>query len=171
VPAVRLARITTGLARALDRDAAGFEAQVGSRLGDQARLVAEVMDQTLAMPATGRDDQPWGGHLAVDDALGVIVGTCAFKSWPTSDGEVEIAYFTFPAFEGRGYATAMAMLLLAIAEADGTVQQVVAHTLPERNASARVLEKVGLQCLGAVIDPEDGRIWRWARVCSLPGNK
>ncbi|MGH7631966.1 MAG: hypothetical protein ACREOF_21740 [Gemmatimonadales bacterium] len=30
-----------------------------------------------------------------------------------------------------------------------------------RNASARVLEKLGFRRLGEVIDPEDGPVWRW----------
>lgn len=58
--------------------------------------------------------------------IGVAVGTCGFKSSP-DQGRVEIAYFTFPDFEGRGLATAMAGELLAIAigsvehPEDGTV--------------------------------------------------
>jgi hypothetical protein len=38
---------------------------------------------------------------------------CAFKGAP-ADAAAETAYFTFPAFEARGYATARAGALLAI---------------------------------------------------------
>jgi len=41
------------------------------------------------------------------------------------------------------------------------VLRVIAHTLPETNASTRVLEKVGMNFVGEVIDPDDGRVWRW----------
>ncbi|MGB9156079.1 MAG: GNAT family N-acetyltransferase, partial [Chthoniobacterales bacterium] len=44
-----------------------------------------------------------------------IVGTCAFRSPPRSGG-VEIAYFTFPEFEGRGFATETARHLIQIAK-------------------------------------------------------
>ena len=50
----------------------------------------------------GVPDMPWAGYLAEEN--GSLVGTCAFKAPPDSRG-VEIAYFTFPQFEGRGVAT------------------------------------------------------------------
>jgi RimJ/RimL family protein N-acetyltransferase len=89
------------------------------------------------------------------------VGTCAFKGPPDGQGEVEVAYFTFPTHEGRGYATAMARALCDRAAASAGVRCVRAHTLPERNASVRVLEKLGFRRAGDVQDPEDGPVWRW----------
>jgi RimJ/RimL family protein N-acetyltransferase len=74
---------------------------------------------------------------------------------------VEIAYFTFPAFEGRGFATAMAAALVERAWAAGAAA-VVAHTLPTPNASNHLLGKLGFQLAGTVEDPEDGAVWRWA---------
>ena len=41
------------------------------------------------------------------------------------------------------------------------MKQVLAHTLPEINASGRVLGKIGMANIGEVLDPEDGRVWRW----------
>jgi RimJ/RimL family protein N-acetyltransferase len=64
-------------------------------------------------------------------------------------------------FEGQGYGTKMAEKLIAIAAASPEVCRVIAHTLPERNASTRILEKVGMKLVGEVNDPEDGRVWRW----------
>jgi RimJ/RimL family protein N-acetyltransferase len=43
------------------------------------------------------------------------------------------------------------------------VRRAIAHTLPEANASGRVLAKCGLRFVGEVIDPEDGSVWRWER--------
>ena len=77
---------------------------------------------------------------------------------------MEVAYFTFPGEEGRGIASAMAAALVQVARAGGPEVAVVrAHTLPERNASCRVLEKAAFQHVGTVIDPEDGPVWRWER--------
>jgi [ribosomal protein S5]-alanine N-acetyltransferase len=56
--------------------------------------------------------EPWIGYLAVEG--GVVVGTCAFTSPPVSE-TVEIAYFTFPQFEGHGVATRMARRLMSMA--------------------------------------------------------
>ena len=77
---------------------------------------------------------------------------------------VEVAYFTFPGEEGRGIASAMAFALVQLAQAAATgASTLCAHTLPERNASCRVLEKAGFVHVGTVVDPEDGPIWRWER--------
>lgn len=157
---VRLIGIDQALAQVLAEGGAAFAAHYAARLGENGALVRDVVRQTLAMLAAAPREAPWGGYLAVDKDGGQVVGTCAFKTGPR-DGRVEMAYFTFPPFEGQGFATAMARELLAIAAAAPDVQAVVAHTLPERNASTRVLEKLGLRCAGEVIDPEDGRVWRW----------
>ena len=103
---------------------------------------------------------------AVDIATRELVGSCAFKSSPTPDGNVEIAYFTYPPFEGKGYATEMARALVALALKSGVVRTIVAHTLPETNASTRVLQKTGMTFVGEVIDPDDGRVWRWELAAS-----
>lgn len=36
-----------------------------------------------------------------------------------------------------------------------------AHTLPEVNASTRVLEKCGFRHAAEIHDPVDGPVWRW----------
>lgn len=107
---------------------------------------------------------PWLGYLAIEGANNQVVGTGGFKGNPNAAGEVEIAYGTFKSHEGRGVATATARQLTAIALGDPAIHRVLAHTLPERNASCRVLEKAGYQLAGEVIDPEDGRVWRWERM-------
>ena len=105
---------------------------------------------------------PWHGYLAVESEGSLLVGICAFKGKPNEGGEVEIAYGTVPGFESRGYATRAAKALVEIAFRSSAVRRVIAHTLPEPNASTRVLRKAGLDFVGEVIDPEDGRVWRWA---------
>jgi RimJ/RimL family protein N-acetyltransferase len=102
---------------------------------------------------------PWIAYLAVLDRQ--VVGTCAFKS-PPLDGRVEIAYFTLPSFEGRGIATEMARRLTAIAKANADRPEVFAQTLPNENASTRILTKLGFTRLGTVLHPEDGEVWEWA---------
>lgn len=159
--AIGLIHIDSELADALDRGAADFEARYGVRLAGADDLVREVVRQTLAFLPTADDEPVWSGFLAVDGIDGDVVGTCAFKGPPAPDGSVEIAYYTFPHLERRGFGTAMAAKLVEIALTSGAVRRVIAHTLPERNASTRILEKIGMRFAGEVIDPEDGAVWRW----------
>lgn len=123
---------------------------------------AEVSPQWLALlddPAAAK----WTlGFAIVERASGDPVGNCGFKG-PPVDGMVEIAYGVSPEFEGRGYATEAAGALANHAAGVEEVRLVRAHTRPGPNASTRVLEKCGFRCLGEVIDPEDGLVWRWER--------
>ncbi|MSP78826.1 MAG: HAD family hydrolase [Dehalococcoidia bacterium] len=96
------------------------------------------------------------------------MGTCGFKARPDADGSVEIAYFTFPQMEGRGYGIAMAETLIALVENAGTVH---AHTLRQRNASTSILQKAGMRFVGNVNDPEDGVVWRWERAVKKQSGK
>jgi RimJ/RimL family protein N-acetyltransferase len=126
-----------------------------------AQLVHQRFGRTLTAAPASIDKLQWGGYFVVDAETREVVGSCGFKGQPTADGMVEIAYFTYPDFEGMGYATAMAMKLVELAATTTTLKQIIAHTLPEENASTRVLEKVGMSFVGEVIDPDDGCVWRW----------
>jgi RimJ/RimL family protein N-acetyltransferase len=75
----------------------------------------------------------------------------------------EIAYGVNPEYQGKGYATEAAAALVSYALGTGQARVVRAHTLPEPNASTRVLSKCGFRQVGEVIDPEDGLVWRWER--------
>jgi len=104
---------------------------------------------------------PWVCYLAVVGSK--CVGTCGFTK-PPKDGQVEIAYFTFPENEGRGVATKMAKRLVEIAlNARMEGLQIIAHTLPTRSASTCILEKVGFVCDGELEHEEDGKVWKWVR--------
>jgi [ribosomal protein S5]-alanine N-acetyltransferase len=103
-------------------------------------------------------DPPWIGYLVVDG--GQCVGTCAFKCAPV-DGRVELAYFTFPGHEGRGLATRMCCELVKMARTAEPDVTIAAQTLPEHDASTRVLEKAGFRWHSELEHPEDGRVWEW----------
>jgi len=147
---------------AADPEAFANEHAPALRIEDD--LLRGVAHQTLALfQRTGVTTQPWSGFLAVDRSSNTIVGTCTFVAPPDDDGVVEIAYFTFPGFEGMGVASAMAAGLIQRATSGLGVRTIRAYTLPEKNASTRVLEKLGFDCLGNVVHLEDGPVWRWER--------
>jgi RimJ/RimL family protein N-acetyltransferase len=158
---ISLLTIDKSLDQVLKRGAEEFAASFGTQLGNSETLVHEIVEQTVAMMVAVPREPPWGGYLTVDADSAMVVGTCGFKSGPSADGSVEIAYFTFPEFEGQGFATAMAEKLIALALASPGARHIIAHTLPEPNASGRILTKVGMQWLGEAHDPEDGKVWRW----------
>ena len=122
-----------------------------------SEFLAGLCEATLSLSPDREPVFPWAGYLAEEN--GTFVGTCAFKSAPRN-GKVEIAYFTFPGHEGRGVATWMAMQLVALAK-HPDVTQVTAQTLKERNASTRILEKLGFDVIGTAIDEEVGEVWEW----------
>jgi len=103
---------------------------------------------------------PWVFYMAFLDSE--CVGTCGFKSAPKNN-RVEIAYFTFPEFEKRGVATAMATLLIEQATKAnvGLGLMIFVQTMPEQNASTAILQKLGFTCIGAVNHPQDGKVWEW----------
>jgi quercetin dioxygenase-like cupin family protein len=103
--------------------------------------------------------RPWIGYLVEVD--GNVVGTCGFKS-PPQDDRVEIAYFTFPGNEGRGFATQMARKLIQIAQAANDHVEIVAQTLPEENASTAILQKLGFIQTATAHDPEVGNVLEWS---------
>jgi RimJ/RimL family protein N-acetyltransferase len=158
---VQLVRLDPVLERTLASDTEYKNALVHDDWALVADAVHRVIGRTLAVSPVSVDELHWAGYFVVDQETREVVGSCAFKTAPSDAGAVEIAYFTYPGFEDRGYATQMARKLVQLASSSSTVQRVIAHTLPETNASTRVLEKVGMSFVGEVIDPEDGRVWRW----------
>lgn len=107
---------------------------------------------------------PWTyGFAVVHRESRSVVGNAGFKGPPDEQGMVEIAYGIVPDYEGRGYATEAAALLVRFASGNSEVRLIRAHTLPTTNASTRVLTKCGFDKIGEVVDPDDGLVWRWER--------
>src|SRR5690242_404626 len=87
--------------------------------GSLPGVASEVSRATAEHYARAGFEEPWIGYFAL--AGETVVGTCGYKAKP-QDGRVEIAYFTFPEYEGCGYASAMGARLVAIArERDSSV--------------------------------------------------
>ncbi len=144
-----------------------FEELAGLGPADELRgfyVSGEVSPHWIdALRAAGGPD-PWRhGFFIVERDGQAVIGSAGFKGPPDASGMVEIAYGIVPSRQGRGYATEAAGALLRFAAADDRVRLVRAHTLPEGNASTRVLTKCGFVHVGEVVDPEDGLVWRWER--------
>lgn len=126
--------------------------------------LAEIVRATLDLYQRCGFQPPWIGYVGREE--GVYVGGCGFAA-PPRDGEVEIAYFTFPEHEGKGVATRMASELLRMTRPHaGPGLCYVAHTLPQEGASTAILRKLGFQWVGSIQHPEDGVVWKWREVKS-----
>ena len=154
---MRLIPLTRELAAALTRgDFAGLRRPLGDsepHVREVAKAYGEFYDRVPSSP-------PWIGYFAEDETTRTIVGSCGYKG-NCRDGVVEIAYFSFPAFERRGFATQMARLLNDLAWQHRDVRIIRAHTLQAENASVRIMRRLEFTWLGTVEDPDDGPVWRW----------
>ena len=124
----------------------------------------QLSDDWLVQVRASSPADPWiHGFSMVHRATGILVGTCGFKGPPAADGVVELAYGVDAPHQGKGYATEATDALVNFAFDSGRVRVVRAHTLPEANASTRVLTKCEFRYIGEVMDSDDGLVWRWER--------
>ncbi len=127
-------------------------------VGPLPEIAQSVCSTTAVMYEVSGFAPPWVAYLAVLD--GIVVGTCAFKT-PPVDGRVEIAYFTFREYEGKGIATEMARELVRMAREAAPDIIIAAQTLPQPGASPAILHKLGFVLVGTVEHPDDGEVWEW----------
>jgi ribosomal-protein-alanine N-acetyltransferase len=157
---LELIQFTTDHIIALRSGSVAFQKLVGYPWAEGLEAVAEgysKMFEKVTLPP----DEWLLGFQVILPAEQKVIGCCGYKGPPDENGMVEIAYVTAPAYRGNGYATEAAQALIRYAFESRAITIVRAHTLPEPNASTRILAKCGLRNIGEVIDPEDGRIWRW----------
>jgi len=124
----------------------------------------EVSPDWLARLRVGISADPWQfGFAVVHTEQSVVIGNVGFTGPPDGEGVVEIAYGIVPDYQGKGLATEAARAALMFALSDLKVRKIVAHTLPQTNASTRVLEKLGFARAGEAVDPQAGPVWKWER--------
>ena len=133
---------------------------LGCEVAEGWDVFPEALPQTRDAVAADPGSTRWGTRLFVLDEPRTLVGWGGFKGAP-GDGAVEIGYAIAPGWEGRGLATAAVRELLREAFAAPEVSAVIAHTLAERNASVRVLEKSRFVHEAEVPDDEVGKTWRY----------
>ncbi|HKS29204.1 MAG TPA: GNAT family N-acetyltransferase [Pyrinomonadaceae bacterium] len=104
----------------------------------------------------------WWTYLFIHGADNALIGLGGFKGEADADGIVEIGYSLAPGYRGQGLATEASRGMIAYAFSHAHVREVIAHTLPEKNPSTRVLERVGMKRDGVGQDPDEGEVWRWS---------
>ncbi|MEZ5174524.1 MAG: GNAT family N-acetyltransferase [Bacteroidia bacterium] len=101
---------------------------------------------------------PWVGYFIYID--NEVVGSCGFTGKPENDS-VEIAYWTFPEFEGKGIASMACSQLIDIALRHKSDIKILAKTEPTENASTKILKKNGFIFHSISHDDEIGEAWLW----------
>jgi ribosomal-protein-alanine N-acetyltransferase len=148
-------------------------------LHDEQRLASllqvKLAEDWLGFPAAREAMQPsyehlkshpsdlnWWTYLFIHTPDRTLIGLGGFKGEPNEEGIVEIGYEIAPTFRRRGLAMEAARGMIRHAFSHPQINRVDACTMPERNASTGVLEKVGMKHVEIVNDPEDGEVWRWS---------
>jgi [ribosomal protein S5]-alanine N-acetyltransferase len=120
----------------------------------------EALRPTRAALGDRSRDTTSGPRFFVTSDPPELVGWGGFKG-PPRNGVVELGYEIAESRRERGLATAAVRAMVAEAFADKRVDAVIAHTLAERNASNRVLEKAGFRFDGEARE-DDTPVWRYS---------
>jgi RimJ/RimL family protein N-acetyltransferase len=156
-PEVTLVAASVAHLEALQADRSELGRLLGGPVPDGWPQFPEATGFTLDRLREHPDQAGWWMHFFLSG--GVLVGSGGFVG-PPQNGVVEFGYEIAPAFRGRGLGRAAARAMIERAFAAG-VTTVVAHTLPDLNPSARLLQGLGFVRGEPIEHPEDGTIWPW----------
>ncbi len=104
-------------------------------------------------------EKPWIGYFTTLEN-NEIIGVAGFKGKP-KNGKVEISYGTFKNYQQQGIGTELCHQLVLLSLQKDKKVKITARTLPENNASTRILKKNGFKFSGPVWDEDDGNVWEW----------
>lgn len=158
-----MTRLVRADARLLDAAIAGDDAlakPLGHGVAPGWATFRQALEPLRDVLAADPERVDWGTRLFVSEDPPELVGWGGFKG-PPDDGVVELGYEIAEERRGRGLATAAVLAMLGEAFADGRVSEVIAHTLAERNASNRVLEKAGFG-FDRQVEQEGMPVWRYS---------
>jgi ribosomal-protein-alanine N-acetyltransferase len=158
-------RLIPGTREILDKAISGNH-ELGQLLNVQippnwTEFGVEPLKYTLNLILKDKEEIGWVTYFPIHKQDNTLIGSCGYKGKPTEKGEVEIGYEIAPDYRKKGYATEITQGLISHAFADQRVKTIIAHTLPEENASTKILTKFKFIKVGEIHDPEDGNIWKW----------
>jgi [ribosomal protein S5]-alanine N-acetyltransferase len=146
---------------ALLRDRKELASLLNATVPESWPVFPESMTQAYKWMKSDPSLRGWGTYLFVHAIERVLIGEGGFKGQADERGMVEIGYAIIPEYRRRGLATEAAQGMTRYAFSHPHVKVVDAHTLPERNPSTKVLEKLGMRYVGTASDPDEGEVWHW----------
>ena len=137
------------------------------RIGDECDLSAEFALMRLRQLQAEADAEQWLLRAIVRKADRLMIGHIGFHTTPSPDylvgyapGGVEIGYCVYEPFRRNGFAYEAASALMAWANSQHGVTDIVASIAPDNAASLALLQKLGSQWavrhVGVYDDPVDG---------------
>lgn len=141
--------------------ASAFKGAFGIEVVDGYLEFSGAIQYFVEKLRSGLVQKEWWAYMILHKTDNSLIGIGGYKGSPDYQGIVEIGYGIAPAYRGKGYATEAASILINNAINITGVNAVWAHTLPEFNASTKVLQKCGMEMVAEIIDPDDGKVWRW----------
>ena len=121
----------------------------------------DIFPYVLKIISENHDELPWWTYFPIHKEDNQLIGSGGYKGRPTKEGAVEIGYEITPNYWNRGLATELANCLITHAFSNNYIKVIYAHTLANQNASTGVLSKCGFVKVEELIDPNDGKVWKW----------
>ncbi len=115
-------------------------------IADAENYIRSKMDSDLSVKG-------FTNHVILDTKTGNEVGTCSIHNREGVDG-LDIGYTILEEYEGKGYATAAASVMVDKVFNEYEVDKVSAITTDENIGSCRVLEKLGFNHQGYLQLPD-----------------
>lgn len=135
-----LADLTTFVGYRSDPDIARYQSwDAPYPLAEGERMITEML--------AGHPDTPgdWFQFAMILRSSGELIGDCASGTDAGDPRQAEIGFTLRPQFQGRGYATEGARTLLGYLFGQRGKHRVTASCDPRNEASARVLERLGMR--------------------------
>ena len=114
---------------------------------DSTRTISDALKEALEQTILPNVADPDKDYLyntlwtAIDKTERQMVGDLCIIGEPNAEGDIEIGYGTYDAFQGKGYMTEMVGGIIAWAQTQPRVKAIVASTGKTNAPSFRVLEK------------------------------
>jgi RimJ/RimL family protein N-acetyltransferase len=145
-PRLRLVALTPELAELQLSDRTGFFQALG--VEPEPSWPPELVDDdavrwTRNELSAHPHDAGWYSWVYISPVMHRLLGLGGFRGAPDAQGRVEIGYSMLTSYREQGLATEAVNALMEWAYQDERVEQVIAHTRDDRDASHRVLEKAG----------------------------
>lgn len=121
-------------------------ARVMEHVTGRAFSVEETAEKFERVLARNTGPGPYGIFAVEDRESGEFLGAAALTYEPS--GRLELGYRIVEGHWGRGLATEVASALLRFAHETLQAQEVCAYVSADNAASLRVLEKLGMRCVG-----------------------